>query len=277
MCGGTALPAGIGDHVRGLSPRVRGNRTLDAIAQALHRSIPACAGEPPVPPPVVEAPEVYPRVCGGTRRNPAQQLVEAGLSPRVRGNRVDVGCIRQGTGSIPACAGEPPAWPSAGAICAVYPRVCGGTPGHSEPRLKRRGLSPRVRGNPSTMRSLVSSFRSIPACAGEPIVNLGPDPQIRVYPRVCGGTGNPFDAVHKYLGLSPRVRGNRLVLFCACLGLWSIPACAGEPGILPYVNAVHWVYPRVCGGTMADTTPMSGLSGLSPRVRGNRQPIRCCP
>ena len=70
---------------------------------------------------------VYPRVCGGTPYSASNSMARAGLSPRVRGNRVTVG---SGVGvgrSIPACAGEPVRpWRSA-ALDKVYPRVCGGT------------------------------------------------------------------------------------------------------------------------------------------------------
>ena len=50
------------------------------------------------------------------------------------------------------------------------------------------GLSPRVRGNRDHERHKIQRYRSIPACAGEPIV-MGFRWTIRtVYPRVCGGT-----------------------------------------------------------------------------------------
>ena len=71
--------------------------------------------------------EVYPRVCGGTyqgRRNcyPAQ-----GLSPRVRGNRLELANQVPPQGSIPACAGEPLRTDRLHRHRQVYPRVCGGT------------------------------------------------------------------------------------------------------------------------------------------------------
>ena len=50
----------------GLSPRVRGNPLGVVIVRRNFRSIPACAGEPPVCTTPAWAPEVYPRVCGGT-------------------------------------------------------------------------------------------------------------------------------------------------------------------------------------------------------------------
>ena len=33
---------------------------------------------------------------------------------------------------------------------------------------------------------------------------------------------------------------------------------------------LHWVYPRVCGGTLSATGGCMSIWGLSPRVRGNR-------
>ena len=70
-----------------------------------------------------------------------------GLSPRVRGNLAGLKNLYDKYGSIPACAGEPSSivviyWSN-----RVYPRVCGGTTEHDQPHHKKKGLSPRVRGN----------------------------------------------------------------------------------------------------------------------------------
>ena len=50
-------------------------------------------------------------------------------------------------------------------------------------------------------------------------------------------------------GLSPRVRGNLLMVHARSSKPRSIPACAGEPK--KYLKQRHYVrvYPRVCGGT----------------------------
>ena len=53
--------------------------------------------------------------------------------------------------------------------------------------------------------------------------------QVKVYPRVCGGTEVCYTNAKDTEGLSPRVRGNP-----TATQLWrppegSIPACAGEP------------------------------------------------
>ena len=172
-----------------------------------------------------------------------------GLSPRVRGNHPSPARSAASPGSIPACAGEPPARRCARRCGGVYPRVCGGTS-----RLLRRtrcasGLSPRVRGNRNDRRVTLGTLWSIPACAGEPggivrhAVGHGSIPacagepaarprrprRTKVYPRVCGGT-------------------QALLIFV-------VPAT---------------VYPRVCGGTVENIRPCVGTIGLSPRVRGNR-------
>ena len=52
---------------------------------------------------------VYPRVCGGTPAIYPYTLAADGLSPRVRGNRGHTPRFNPPPGSIPACAGEPPA------------------------------------------------------------------------------------------------------------------------------------------------------------------------
>ena len=52
-------------------------------------SIPACAGEPLPWLPRSSPRWVYPRVCGGTICGAEPMTVTSGLSPRVRGNRID--------------------------------------------------------------------------------------------------------------------------------------------------------------------------------------------
>ena len=55
----------------------------------------------------------------------------------------------------------------------------------------------------------------------------------------------------------------------------SIPACAGEPYLLPFARLSHAVYPRVCGGTYSVSARAFAPYGLSPRVRGNRHERNC--
>ena len=127
VCGGTVGPRAACLSPQGLSPRVRGNPRRWPPAAVQSGSIPACAGEPISFSPLGAAPGVYPRVCGGTKAGMALDRAAQGLSPRVRGNLGSGLLLLWGTGSIPACAGEPArGWLLLEPI-GVYPRVCGGT------------------------------------------------------------------------------------------------------------------------------------------------------
>ncbi len=128
VCGGTHGAGAESRTYDGLSPRVRGNPRIDALAVPRHRSIPACAGEPSLGVENFVTITVYPRVCGGTQYTRSMTSLAWGLSPRVRGNRRTRAPARHRPRSIPACAGEPPRPRSGRTRCAVYPRVCGGTP-----------------------------------------------------------------------------------------------------------------------------------------------------
>ena len=249
VCGGTLPLEQLLDPLVGLSPRVRGNLHRAQRPPDNPGSIPACAGEP-VPGAIREAVLwVYPRVCGGTASSRKANWSVRGLSPRVRGNpRSKVYCPYR-VGSIPACAGEPRWHPPSPARGGVYPRVCGGTI-----EIIRLGFE---------------NQGSIPACAGEP-VNRGQVFCHRgVYPRVCGGTGFGGHSLLALLGLSPRVRGNRLRRPLAPCSPGSIPACAGEPIADGDWVIIYEVYPRVCGGTTGRKKENGKEEGLSPRVRGN--------
>ena len=173
--------------------------------------------------------------------------------------------------------------------------MCGGTNAPRRDWEQKRGLSPRVR--------------------GEPRWPCPPSSTMTVYPRVCGGTPPSLRLRSPPAGLSPRVRGNLLHRLYIMWSLRSIPACAGEPhcrGRRSIQGAVYprvWrgnlyspsppctlvgsipacageplsnaacalpseVYPRVCGGTYIGLPSHRRATGLSPRVRGNRTPAR---
>ena len=151
VCGGTRSGLAARRSACGLSPRVRGNPQGVEGTHTPHGSIPACAGEPQPCPFLQVLCEVYPRVCGGTRPSCATEHSAQGLSPRVRGN-LDRNLLHiERHRSIPACAGEPH-YGHIPVLCVrVYPRVCGGTQYPCRLAFVVRGLSPRVRGNPSDM------------------------------------------------------------------------------------------------------------------------------
>ena len=130
-----------------------------------------------------------------------------------------------------------------------------------------------MRGNPKPSRSSSWSGRSIPAYAGEPTRSPPGRRRRGVYPRVCGGTlpTPPHRAAPP--GLSPRMRGNRSLAAAALAGGGSIPAYAGEPCGQAITAGSGRVYPRVCGGTSPIASLRGDITGLSPRMRGNRQPL----
>ena len=234
---------------------MRGNQKDRAPLYLRAGSIPACAGEPEVQLPWLCALWVYPRVCGGTSMSKSTLSEAQGLSPRVRGNQLGKQRIVLSNGSIPACAGEPPADTRPPVGLAVYPRVCGGTRYLYGPGRSTLGLSPRVRGNHPYAPNRLSWLGSIPACAGEPHQLYVGTGLTRVYPRVCGGTQKYTREQLCGLGLSPRVRGNRWQPRRAQHQSGSIPACAGEPSPRTLTDSARWVYPRVCGGTEARPWP----------------------
>ena len=127
VCGGTLVWTSLSLPPWGLSPRVRGNLAQPKPAAACARSIPACAGEPGLPGCPTAPMTVYPRVCGGTTGYCGTKRSARGLSPRVRGNPGWEQLGANGTGSIPACAGEPHGGSPYPSVMSVYPRVCGGT------------------------------------------------------------------------------------------------------------------------------------------------------
>ena len=147
--------------------------------------------------------------------------------------------------------------------------MCGGTRLENGRQLLGAGLSPRVRGNPTSLGSEFELLGSIPACAGEPLTAARSRDASKVYPRVCGGTAIRPSPVCQKTGLSPRVRGTRGADGIKKLKDGSIPACAGEPPTVGGWKTGAKVYPRVCGGTTLWRAADISENGLSPRVRGN--------
>ena len=94
----------------------------------------------------------------------------------------------------------------------------------------------------------------------------GPNP---VYPRVGGGTGSLIFLHSDQDGLSPRGWGNLVACFPLAMYIGSIPAWAGEPIRRERIGSLHWVYPRVGGGTATAIDKKLSKTGLSPRGRGN--------
>jgi len=97
--------------VEGRSPRARGSLTLGNGERLYEGSIPACAGEPQMDATPVKYRQVDPRVRGGAGFSKTSRQRTSGRSPRARGSRSAWRRPNGRYGSIPACAGEPPAPP----------------------------------------------------------------------------------------------------------------------------------------------------------------------
>ena len=153
---------------RGLSPRMRGNPRGLVDEGACMGSIPAHAGEP-WQAALCRAPNgVYPRACGGTSRGSSPLTRAPGLSPRMRGNRAKAMAVGTEVGSIPAHAGEPPSASPPLRRYWVYPRACGGTCRRCDRHSYRRGLSPRMRGNPVPPATMGRGLGLSPRMRGNP-------------------------------------------------------------------------------------------------------------
>ena len=213
----------------GLSPRRRGNRSVQCMTLTTCGSIPAQAGEPW--PAALQAPtsRVYPRAGGGTFANRLLVQRDSGLSPRRRGNPLRPAGLVYHVGSIPAQAGEPTWRRSWRLSTRVYPRAGGGTQFVGPGGVDGDGLSPRRRGNRVVRQGAAIRDGSIPAQAGEPGVSSRSSASTRVYPRAGGGTPSEDRFGLDRLGLSPRRRGNRRARQDAGARYGSIPAQAGEP------------------------------------------------
>ena len=84
---------------------------------------------------------------------------------------------------------------------------------------------------------------------------MGMGMPMAVYPRVCGGTWYESAERSRFIGLSPRVRGNPDGAQSRAASSGSIPACAGEPEHGEAAELLEAVYPRVCGGTVPGGPP----------------------
>ncbi len=243
--GGTRILTSIAASLSGLSPRARGNHSLNASRVQTVRSIPACAGEPDPAGVELDDGGVYPRVRGGTSAERCPTTKVAGLS-HVRGGTTVARRNALNIGSIPACAKPRHPTPRGRDLRSIP--ACARPPSTIAGASRRRSI-PRARGNRSVIIRRNPRRRSIPACAGEPSAS---------WPLACSTRG-----------LSPRARGNLLVGAKLLPIDRSIPACAGEPENAARVERDRGVYPRVRGGTAHETQKGTDRQGLSPRARGN--------
>ena len=215
---------------------MRGHRIRPALSPLPAGSIPALAGPPCGGAWLCFGRGVYPRACGATARTQAGRCPRRGLSPRLRGHRLHLPLWHPGHGSIPALAGPPIRYNNGWRFRKVYPRACGATEGSHGIDSLPKGLSPRLRGHPRYLNGYRTDRRSIPALAGPPPVCRPNSHAHEVYPRACGATLREGAASCRCEGLSPRLRGHRLVTPWKLSNQRSIPALAGPPISAPHLR-----------------------------------------
>ena len=126
--GGGTTPASVASATRlGLSPHGRGNRVRLPVRGDDQGSIPARAGEPPLP---------------------AGRTIEQGSIPARAGEPTSPA---RAAGSIPARAGEPPADRRVRRGAGVYPRTGGGTSDRTSSGCSTEGSIPARAGEPRSV------------------------------------------------------------------------------------------------------------------------------
>ncbi len=267
-CGGNVACAQDEDIGNGLSPPMRGKRSLARALQQPEGSIPAHAGETTASRSRSPTGTVYPRPCGGNRRSGPSGTGTGGLSPPMRGKLVRVHDHPPGRRSIPAHAGETAPRSPRTITRSVYPRPCGGNCPFAPIVLATHGLSPPMRGKLTLPASSRRYAGSIPAHAGETGAACAICNPSRVYPRPCGGNNGLSPRLSQVRGLSPPMRGKLVTQVGGYARAGSIPAHAGETRVRSRPPSAAGVYPRPCGGNMTAPTQPSLLLGLSPPMRG---------
>ena len=151
----SVYPRRCGEHTRsssamrsraGLSPQVRGTRSIHSGNSIPKRFIPAGAGNTVTPPLCLMSETVYPRRCGEHVGFQGLQSGGDGLSPQGRGTPDSIKPGENWHRFIPAGAGNTLRVPRRCTEAPVYPRRCGEhMEGDFGPWLYF-GLSPQVRG-----------------------------------------------------------------------------------------------------------------------------------
>ena len=178
-----------------------------------------------------------------------------------------------GIGSIPAHAGEPFRTGATRSACTVYPRPRGGATSEPPPNRKPGGLSPPTRGSHQPYEVTGTTWGSIPAHAGEPVLVSTCASTCAVYPRPRGGATSESHATPMESGLSPPTRGSPPRGSHDDHPPRSIPAHAGEPQPPASPPTVVRVYPRPRGGAGKRRRENMAREGLSPPTRGSHTTV----
>ena len=194
----------------------------------------------------------------------------AGSSPRGRGTHHRSATGRSRCRFIPAWAGNTDLGLTFDSALEVHPRVGGEHDRGVTLDDFYAGSSPRGRG--TLMRRCVnrSTFRFIPAWAGNTQRRLRLPRIESVHPRVGGEHSDDTVATNFADGSSPRGRGTPRVRSIHWVRRRFIPAWAGNTPHVDRLRLFRTVHPRVGGEHMMRQHFTSAVNGSSPRGRGTR-------
>ena len=169
----------------------------------------------------------HPRLRGEKANAAATSSGKLGSPPLARGKGRSPLCCFGGWRITPACAGKSRRGSSAVASSKDHPRLRGEKFGRIVILSCRRGSPPLARGKVLCMPSFVVPSGITPACAGK-----------------SGKTAAQKQVARDH----PRLRGEKLLLFCPSWGCRGItPACAGKrKGSLVFLREVE-DHPRLRG------------------------------
>ena len=217
----------------GSSPRMRGSQLGEQALVDDDGIIPAHAGLTSVVAMIRYAPQDHPRACGAHSHDAALAHVLLGSSPRMRGSLDLYFRSARVTGIIPAHAGLTTLSPACARPHGDHPRACGAHHLHARSCEHIRGSSPRMRGSPHGIASIIHATGIIPAHAGL--------------------TTRTSSRHAREVGSSPRMRGSRLRAHNRYRQLGIIPAHAGLTTPSLMTRRSPWDHPRACGAHQQST------------------------
>ena len=267
---------------------MRGTRLPHSASAFRVRFIPAHAGNTNLGCPTITAVTVHPRACGEHLHKPQCRSMADGSSPRMRGTR-RAGIRHSERGRfIPAHAGNTRTSSCARPRRPVHPRACGEHASAATVTDRSVGSSPRMRGTRRDRDADQTSWRFIPAHAGNTRARCTILPPRRfipahagntlaasdslaespVHPRACGEHVTAHSQGSVGDGSSPRMRGTRSERFALLPPDRFIPAHAGNTWSRRHHTRCRAVHPRACGEHVARILRASDYDGSSPRMRG---------
>ena len=252
----------------GSSPHARGTPAAHLVLHNRGRFIPACAGNAQFPRRAVRCVAVHPRMRGERLPPLPAAPGRTGSSPHARGTRVSNGRCSRVPRFIPACAGnaQPDTRPSTGS--AVHPRMRGERKLTKLPPEKAAGSSPHARGTHEPGSREQTTFRFIPACAGNALPPLLAALGRTVHPRMRGERAHRYLGIVMPIGSSPHARGTPRGARADGRPGRFIPACAGNAGYGRRRGTCGTVHPRMRGERCVRASAILSASGSSPHARG---------